>query len=142
MTTRAELEGTLARWFAVDANEHVAVFTGAYALWPLSVFDAYPLVDVADQLLDILPAVTRGVVQTDRAGELAVREAECGLYSFSARDDYNSTVYTLDAVPEAPLQIGEVPEEIRDAANLVKLPGVRFAQLDAIDLPKLVPTAT
>jgi hypothetical protein len=44
MTSREEVEGTLARWFAVDADSHIGGFTGACAAWPASVFENHAAV--------------------------------------------------------------------------------------------------
>ena len=62
MTTRADLEGTLARWFALDADSHLGVFTGAYAAWPSAVLEDYLAVSAADDFLASAPAVTDGLL--------------------------------------------------------------------------------
>ncbi|WP_437564368.1 hypothetical protein [Sorangium sp. So ce542] len=93
MTTRHELEGTLARWFALDADSHLGVFTGAYAAWPSAVFDDYVAVRAADELLDSAPVVTEGMLSAAYRASRAdptfpLREASRDLYSFDADHDY------------------------------------------------------
>jgi hypothetical protein len=66
MTSRAGLEGTLARWFALDADSHLGVFTGSYAAWPSAVFEDYLTVGAADDFLSSAPAEAQGTSSANR----------------------------------------------------------------------------
>ncbi|MDI1476863.1 hypothetical protein [Polyangium sp. y55x31] len=145
MTTRRDVEGTLARWFAVDADSHIGVFTGPYAAWPASVFDDYQAVDAADEFLASAPPSTEAILsarwrESGASPEFPSLEASCGLYSFDADPGYGGqTVYHLDASPVRPLLEPEAPPILRRAARLVCFPSVRFATVAQIDLSGLVP---
>ncbi|MGK3994441.1 hypothetical protein [Sorangium sp. So ce1024] len=145
MTTRHDLEGTLARWFALDADSHLGVFTGAYAAWPSAVFDDYAAVSAADELLDSAPVVTEGMLSAAYRASKAdptfpLREASRGLYSFDADPDHGgSTIYVLGASPVQPLIARAAPEVLLRAASLVRFARLRFADVTQLDLAHLVP---
>jgi hypothetical protein len=145
MITRRDVEGTLARWFAVDADSHIAVFTGPYAAWPASVFDDYPAVDAASELLASASPTTEAVLSarwraSGASPTFPSLEASRGLYSFDADLGYGGqTVYYLDASPVRPLLEPEAAPILRRAACLVCFPSVRFATVAQIDLSGLVP---
>jgi hypothetical protein len=154
MVTRRDIEGTLARWFAVDADSRIAVFTGPYAAWPATVFDDYPTVDSASEFMAAAPATTEAVLSArsiasggspfpTRGHEAQIggaHEASRGLYSFDADPGYGGqTVYFLDASPVHPLLEPEAPRILQRAARLVRFPSIRFATVTQIDLAGLVP---
>lgn len=145
MTTRRDVEGTLARWFAVDADSHIAVFTGPYAAWPASVFDDYPAAHAASELLASAPPTTEALLRArwrapGASPAFPLLEASRGLYSFEADPGYGGqTVYHLDASPVCPLREPEASPILRRAARLVRFPNVRFAIVAQIDLAGLVP---
>ncbi|WP_437284319.1 hypothetical protein [Sorangium sp. So ce406] len=145
MTTRWDIEGTLARWFAVDADSQLGVFTGPYAAWPASVFDDYQAVEAADEFLASAPLTTEAVVSarlraSGASPTLPSLEASCGLYSFDADPGYGGqTVYYLDAAPVRPLLEPAAPPVLRRAARLVCLSSIRFATVTQIELSGLVP---
>jgi len=145
MTTHADPEGTLARWFAIDADSCFGVFTGAYAAWPCSVFEDYAAVSAADEFLDSAVPVTDGVLSAGYPAGVdptfPLREAACGLYSFNANLGFGgATIYFLEASPRRPLVVQEAPPVLRRAANLVVLQGLRFADTVQLDLAAWVPT--
>jgi hypothetical protein len=153
MTIRMDVEGTLARWFAIDAIGQIGVFTGAYAAWPAAVFADYAIVDAADAFLDReLPAIT-DAIPTARYGEclrtrppsplwdapetpdFALTEAAQGLFSFDADLGYGgATIYFLHARPRAPLLVEQANALIQRAARLVAFTKVRFSAVDQIDI--------
>ncbi len=155
MTTRKDVEGTLARWFAVDALGHVGVFTGPYAAWPAAVFGDYSLVEAADEHLDEAPSSTEAVLtvrgQQHAPGRapsalldapttpsFAELEASRGLFSFDAGPGYGaSTTYYLEAAPRVPLLLGNAHPILRRAAVLVTLADVRFSLVDSIDFAEV-----
>jgi hypothetical protein len=158
MTTRNDVEGTLARWFAVDANLNIAVFSGAYAAWPSSVFEDYDLVTAADELLAAASPVTTPIpsprfvamskrllapidFQTEDLGPgAALREAACGVFSFDACLGYGGkTVYYLEASPAEPLLLHQAESVLSRAASLVQFKTIRFDRVSQIDLVQLVP---
>ncbi|KYG03794.1 hypothetical protein BE21_50050 [Sorangium cellulosum] len=145
MTTRHELEGTLARWFALDADSQLGVFTGAYAAWPAAVFEDYVAVRAADEFLDSAPVVTEGMLSAAYRASKAdptfpLREASRGLYSFDADLGYGgSTIYFLGASPAQPLVAHSAPELLLRAARLVRFTSLRFANVTQLDLAHLVP---
>ena len=157
MTNRNDVEGTLARWFAVDAIGQLGVFTGAYAAWPASVFTDYSIVAAADELLSAVPSVTKGQLtsrQRDlrRSGtpnplwdrpptpDFPLVEASQGLFSCDADIGYGgSTVYYLDAFPEVPLLLADAHPAIQRAALLVTFDQVRFSAVEAVDLAEHIP---
>lgn len=145
MTTRLDMEGTLARWFALDSDSCIAVFTGPYAAWPASVFDDYPTVDAASELMATVEPTTEGVLSqrwlaSGASSDSPAHEASRGLYSFDADPGYGGqTLYVLDASPKRPLLELEAPPILRRAAGLVRLPGIRFATVTEIELAGLVP---
>jgi hypothetical protein len=158
MTSREEVEGTLARWFAVDADSHIGVFSGAYAAWPTAVFDDYAAVSAADDLLADaapytnpiaspayaasckLPSVPLDFRTTDLGPVGSLREAACGLFSFDARLGHGgSTIYYLDASPAQPVRFADAPSVLQRAARLVQFASLRFAGLAQLDLAHLVP---
>jgi hypothetical protein len=153
MTLRKDVEGTLARWFAIDAIGQIGVFTGAYAAWPAAVFADYAIVEAADSFLDRkLPAITDAIptaryresLQTKAPSPLwdapvtpdfALTEAAQGLFSFEADLGYGgATVYFLDARPRAPLFVEQANALIQRAARLVSFTNVRFSAVDQIDI--------
>lgn len=156
MTNRKDVEGTLARWFAVDAIGQLGVFTGAYAAWPASVFTDYSVVDAADELLAAAPPVTKGQLSArqrelrrsstpnplwDRppTTDFPLVEASQGLFSFDADIGYvGSTVYYLDAFPEVPLLLADAHPAIRRAALMVTFAQIRFSAVEQIDLAEHV----
>lgn len=154
MTVRTDIEGTCARWFAVDAIRQIAVFTGAYAAWPAAVFSDYSIVDAADELLSAAPSLTVGVpsvrererartrpspLSWDSPPNLALLEASQGLFSFDADLGYGgSTIYYLDASPHVPLLLADAHPTIQRAARLVAFPHIRFSA-EQIDLGLHVP---
>ena len=146
MTTRVDLEGTLARWFALDADGHIGVFTGAYAAWPRSVFEDYPAVSDADAFLASAPPVTEGILSREyclTGGDptFPLREASIGLYSFDAPSEVEgSTVYYMNALPKRPILVQDAPSPLRRAASLVYLKNLHFADVASIDLSGLVLT--
>ncbi len=139
------MEGTLARWFALDADSCVAVFTGPYAAWPASVFDDYATVDAASELMATVEPTTEAVISkrwlaSGASPDFPAHEASRGLYSFNADPGYGGqTVYFLDASPKRPLLQLEAPPILQRAAGLVRLPGIRFAAVTEIELAGLVP---
>jgi hypothetical protein len=157
MTSREDVEGTLARWFAVDSSGQLGVFTGAYAAWPASVFTDYAIVGEADEFLSAAPEVTRGHPTArqiklrrnappnplwDRPPtlDLPLLEASQGLFSFDADPGYGgSTVYYLDAFPETPMLVANAAVAIRRAALMVSFAQVRFSEVESIDLAQHVP---
>jgi hypothetical protein len=145
MVTRRDVEGTLARWFALDADSRIGVFTGPYAVWPASVFDDYPTVDAASEFMAAAPATTEAVLSirwTASGGSptFPTHEASRGLYSFNADPGYGGqTVYFLDASPAHPLFESEAPPILQRAARLVHFPSIRFATVTQIELAGLVP---
>jgi hypothetical protein len=158
MTTRFDVEGTLARWFAVDADSNLGVFSGAYAAWPSSVFEDYAVVSAADDIAAELLTSTDPIpsVAYARSNSLtlapidfrsldlgtvgALQEAACGLFSFDAHLGYGGkTIYYLDASPREPLQLQRAPDLLRRAAILVQFKTVRFASVQQIDIAELVP---
>jgi hypothetical protein len=151
MTERADLEGTLARWFATDALGQLGIFSGAYAAWPAAIFADYSIVQLADDVVAGSSPSTEGIA-TPRHRERQLRryqpqlpyapsspdypilEASQGFFSFDADIGYGgSTVYFLDAVPRSPLLIDDAPPLIRRAAQLVRL-SVQFSAIDSLDL--------
>jgi hypothetical protein len=126
-------------------NSHLGVFTGAYAAWPVSVFDDYPAVSAADEFLDSAAAVTQGILSaacraSDADPTFSLREALCGLYSFDANVGYGgSTRYFLDASPAQPLLARDASSILRRAASLVVFKNVRFARIVQLDLSELLP---
>lgn len=145
MTTRKDVEGTLARWLAIDAESHIGIFTGPYAAWPASVFEDYPTVDAASEFLATVPPTTEAIISKSwrEAGKdpmFPTLEASRGLYSFDADPGYGGqTVYYLDASPLHPLLESEAHPLVRRAATLVRFSNVRFADVEQIDLQGLVP---
>jgi len=158
MTSREEVEGTLARWFAVDADSYIGVFSGAYAAWPASVFENHAAVSAADDLLADAAPSTNPIASpayaascklpcgpldfriTDLGPVGALREAACGLFSFDAHIGYGgSTIYYLDASPAQPLRLADAPGALQRAAILVPFTSVRFADVAQLDLAHLVP---
>ncbi|MEZ4223520.1 MAG: hypothetical protein R3B13_21410 [Polyangiaceae bacterium] len=156
MVERRDVEGTLARWFAVDADSHIGVFTGPYAAWPAAVFADYQTVHDASEFMATTTPTTRAILSehwlsgahvdvrtfpnspppVDWAEEEAIR----GLYSFDADPGYGGqTAYLLDASPVQPLRLQEAPPILQRAASLVRFPSVRFARVTSIDLAGLVP---
>lgn len=158
MTTREDVEGTLARWFAVDANECIGVFSGAYAAWPASVFDDYAAVSTADDFFAEAAPYTNPILSAAHAAECklptgpldfrrtdlgrmgGLREAACGLFSFDAHLGYGgSTIYYLDAWPVQPLRLANAPSILQRSARLVRFTSIRFADVTRIDLADFVP---
>jgi hypothetical protein len=145
MTTRRDIEGTLARWFAVDADSHIGVFTGPYAAWPAAVFEDYASVDEASEFVESSPATTEVVLSASwrasgASSTFPTLEASRGLYAFDADPGYGgATVYSLDASPVHPVLERDADPILRRAARLVCFPTVRFAAVDQIDLRLLVP---
>jgi len=145
MTTRRDVEGTLARWFALDADSRIAVFTGPYAAWPASVFDDYPTVEAASEFMAAAGPTTEAVLSarwlaSGASPTFPTHEASRGLYSFDADPGYGGqTIYFLDASPVHPLSVHEAPSILQRAARLVLFPNVRFATVAQIDLAGLVP---
>jgi hypothetical protein len=156
MTTRKDVEGTLARWFAVDAVGQLGVFTGAYAAWPESVFADYSVVGAADAFLSAARPVTTGQLsarqrELRRSGspnplwdapatpDFPLLEASQGFFSFDADLGFGgSTVYYLDAFPEEPLLLADAHPAIQRAALMVTFIQVRFSAVEQIDLAEHV----
>jgi hypothetical protein len=145
MASRRDVEGTLARWFAIDADSHIAVFTGPYAAWPAAVFEDYASVDAASEFLAFAPPSSDGVL-SDRwrasgaSPTMPMEEASHGLYSFDADPGYGGqTIYFLDASPTRPLLERDAPPIVRRAARLVCFSSIRFADVSEIDLAAFVP---
>ena len=157
MVERRDVEGTLARWFAVDADSHIGVFTGSYAAWPAAVFADYQAVHDASEVMATTTPTTTAILSEHwlsrgAAVEVGIfpnspppvdwaeQEAVRGLYSFDADPGYGGqTAYFLDASPARPLRLQEAPPIVQRAAGLVRFPSVRFAKVTAIDLAALVP---
>ena len=145
MTTRVDVEGTLARWFALDACSQIVVFTGPWAAWPASVFDDYATVDAASEFMATVEPTTIAVlsqrwVSSGASPESPAAEASRGLYSFDADPGYGGqTVYFLDASPTRPLLETEAPLILQRAAGLVRLRGIQFSTVTEIELAGLVP---
>ncbi|NUP08810.1 MAG: hypothetical protein HOW73_22415 [Polyangiaceae bacterium] len=153
MTTRTDIEATLARWFAIDSIGLVGVFTGAYAAWPAGVFNDYSSVDAADEFLAAAPAITTGIPSArnrepppsprplwDTPIDFAMIEAARGLFSFDAELGYGgSTIYYLDASPATPLLVRDAHPIIQRAARLVVFSRVSFCSVEKIDLAEHVP---
>jgi len=145
MITRFDVEGTLARWFAIDADSCIAVFTGPYAAWPASVFGDYVSVDAASEFMATVEPTTDAVLSprwrtSGASPDFPAQEASRGLYSFDADPGYGGqTVYFLDASPKRPLLELEAPAILQRAAGLVRLPSIRFSAVTEIDLAGLVP---
>jgi len=158
MTNREDVEGTLARWFAIDADSYIGVFSGAYAAWPASVFENYAAVSAADDLVADADPLTNPIAsrayaaecklpsgpldfRTTHLGQMgALREAACGLFSFDANLGYGgSTIYYLDASPAQPLRLSDAPSVLQCAATLVQFTSIRFADVTQIDLAGFVP---
>lgn len=145
MITRNDLEGTLACWYAVDADSHVGVFTGPWAAWPAAVFEDYEAIRAADEFLDSAQPTTEAVLSAQWLASggnpsIPLAEASHGLYSFDADPGYGGqTVYHLDASPVRPLLESEAAPVLRRAAGLVRLPSIRFAAVEQIDISGLVP---
>jgi hypothetical protein len=145
MTSRLDVEGTLARWFALDRDACIAVFTGPYAAWPASVFDDYSTVDAASEFMATVDPTTEAVfsqrwLASGASPNFPAHEASRGLYSFDADPGYGGqTVYFLDASPRRPLLELQAPLILQRAAGLVRLPSVRFTAVTQIELAGLVP---
>jgi len=145
MTTRQDVEGTLARWFALDGDSRIAVFTGPWAAWPASVFNDYATVDAASEFMATVEPTTGALISArwlaaGASPEWPTHEASRGLYSFDADPGYGGqTVYFLDASPLHPLLELDAPPILQRAARLVRLPGIRFAAVTEIELAGLVP---
>jgi len=132
LAARCSLEGTLARWFALDADMHIGAFTGPYAAWPAPVLNDVPAIIAADEFLANDPRNTEEL-------RFAAMEAWQGLFSFSADPGYGGqSEYVLDAAPSVPLIYENARAEVQRAASLLRFPSIRFAAVQRIELSGLV----
>jgi len=129
---RVSVEGTLARWFALDKDMCIGVFTGPYAAWPAPVLADLPALMAADEFLADDPRNTEGLV-------FAALEAWQGLFPFSADPGYGGkSVYQLDATPSQPLIYENANPVVQRAAALLRFPALRFSSVKEIELSGLV----
>ena len=125
LVARRSVEGSHARWFALDAEMCIGAFTGPYAAWPAPVLDDLAAIMAADEFLADDPQNAGGL-------RFAALEAWQGLYSFSADPGYGGvSEYILDATPTHPIAYDNAAPVVRRAAVLLCFPTLRFFRSEA-----------
>jgi hypothetical protein len=123
---------------ACDADGHVARFTNAgVGPIPVVVLASRGLADRADALTRGLPFLGEHEMRVSLPDPTDFsRIARKGLYGFDWQDatrfGSHSGSYEIVSRPLRPLQVAELPTELRRLAELVRFGGLRFAGSDTI----------
>jgi hypothetical protein len=131
-------------WLACDAEGHVARFTNAsVGPIPVVVLANRSLADQAESLSRRLPFVGGYEMRVSLPDATDFSQiARRGLYGFdwqdAARTRGRSGCYEIVSRPLRLLQVEELPQELRQLAELVRLSGLRFADSDTICLGRLL----
>jgi hypothetical protein len=134
-------KGSDVAWLAVDASEHVAVFTTA-GLGPIPE-SALESVEHAEALIRALPV--RGghtlIVSIPRPDDFVDFSAR-GFFSYDWQDLHRSIAqergaYDLMSVPISPISLSALPQELRRLAEMTRLK-VTFGDLEVRVLAAVV----
>ena len=134
---------------ASDGNGHVALFvTGAEGPVPAQTLNpTYP--DDCEQRVDRLPVHCGARRVNDLAGRGEARQlwvppsdsfvdmAVRGFFAYDWTDGYRTSsyiaAYERQAIPERPLTIAELPEDLAAAAHAVRFTAISFSEADRIN---------
>jgi hypothetical protein len=132
-------------WLACDTEGRVARFTNAgEGPIPIVVIANRELADEAEVLTRNLPFITDQEMRVNLPDPTDFIEiARRGLFGFDWRDATRVPAcrlgcYEIVSRPLRPVQVEDLPQELRWLAELVRLPGIRFADSEAINVDRLV----
>ncbi len=128
---RDEVAGVEFDWFAVDQDDHLAVFSSfGWGAIPSSVLDAYSIddnVDTEDALIKNMPPT--GTWLPEGSGPGSCEEwkqlATIGIYVFDwiAWDG----PYQRVTIPTNPIRLATIPQDLRRIFQVVRMDDVCFA---------------
>jgi hypothetical protein len=129
------------QWFAVDADGHVAFAeTGESGCAPAGAEQPW----IADVLARI-----RGVALSDGFADeignnLRDEAVKSGLFVYELQLDYSpfESPYRLNATPENPIHVDQLPPAVREDVKRVRLNKVRFPEASLLQLVEHVPCVT
>lgn len=130
--------GTDFEWFACDADGCIAVFTTAgNGPIPTGVLRESSLADALQKSVRNLP--NRGgatmLVRLPRPDSF-LRFATQGLFAYDWSVGWLSGRYEMQARPQQPLRLADVPEEFQPLLRELTLSKVRFADAATLDVRK------
>ncbi len=132
--TADEIRGTEYDWIAADADGHVALFTtagGGYA--PEEFLQDTDAHDDAIAAILASPAVTTARFSPELGTDFVNTwrlVAERGLFAYDA--DIYGGPYRLDAAPEVPIRIHQLPAIAARLLGRLTFQGIRFAETPVV----------
>jgi hypothetical protein len=130
---RTEFYGLDFSWFVVDMNGYIAKLTTGYGPIPKAIFQDENNYIILFKYFDELPIITNGILtreyqnkQNNGIGNYNyfVNETKQGLFSYNY-SDYDGS-YELITFPGSPLNINNIPDNIRTLLSLAICSYINF----------------